>query len=275
VAIEFLRLFLMGLGVIATGVLGVLLMLYRQKEREQRNRLDRAEADMAEVVVLFQTMRDILNQQKSLAKEFNQEIDRKLAQVKQVLSQSVERNQRLYGAQQQLQDELDEAKAQLESLQRQLGYSKPQAQTAATKAPARPPAPRRTRPAAPPQESAYRSADAFRELADELSGPGHQAADGTTQQQHPADEQGSAPESPKHPEAARAAFRALLDLGPGDEEESAAEGNNGPGGGPALQQRVIEYHEAGMSVTEIAKELGLGKGEVRLMLNLAQKPPES
>jgi predicted transcriptional regulator len=34
---------------------------------------------------------------------------------------------------------------------------------------------------------------------------------------------------------------------------------------------VYEYHDAGMSVGEIAQELGIGKGEVRLVISLRQK----
>jgi len=32
---------------------------------------------------------------------------------------------------------------------------------------------------------------------------------------------------------------------------------------------VLEYHQAGMTTAEIAKELGIPKGEVRLILSLA------
>jgi hypothetical protein len=39
---------------------------------------------------------------------------------------------------------------------------------------------------------------------------------------------------------------------------------------PGVRARVDEYHKAGMSVAEIAHELGLGKGEVRLILSLGQ-----
>ena len=44
-----------------------------------------------------------------------------------------------------------------------------------------------------------------------------------------------------------------------------------------LQQRVLEYSEAGMTVAQVSRELGIGKGEVRLMLSLARQqspPPE-
>jgi hypothetical protein len=35
-----------------------------------------------------------------------------------------------------------------------------------------------------------------------------------------------------------------------------------------IQKRVYEYSDAGMRVPEIARELGVGKGEVRLILSL-------
>ncbi|MGC8739465.1 MAG: DUF6115 domain-containing protein [Candidatus Hydrogenedens sp.] len=36
-----------------------------------------------------------------------------------------------------------------------------------------------------------------------------------------------------------------------------------------IQKMVLEYHNAGMTTGEIAKELGITKGEVRLILSLA------
>jgi hypothetical protein len=37
-----------------------------------------------------------------------------------------------------------------------------------------------------------------------------------------------------------------------------------------LQRRVQEYADAGMSVPQISRELGIGKGEVRLILSLRE-----
>ena len=37
---------------------------------------------------------------------------------------------------------------------------------------------------------------------------------------------------------------------------------------PALHARVYDYNDASMSVAQIAQELGIGKGEVRLILSL-------
>ncbi len=55
------------------------------------------------------------------------------------------------------------------------------------------------------------------------------------------------------------------------EPEEDRSGNNGAGGLGPIQQRVLEYKEAGMTEAQIAKELGIGKGEVRLMLSLARQ----
>jgi hypothetical protein len=87
----------------------------------------------------------------------------------------------------------------------------------------------------------------------------------------------------------RDAFRALLGLdavtpppqarppepaAPRDNEfagENYRTGDNGRERNATLRKRVLEYSEAGMSVAEIAHELGVGKGEVRLMLSLARQ----
>jgi DNA-binding NarL/FixJ family response regulator len=83
---------------------------------------------------------------------------------------------------------------------------------------------------------------------------------------------------PADGEAAREAFRALLDLSsrPPGEEPAKQPANGTPHArvNPALQKRILEYSQAGMAVSDIARELGIGKGEVRLMLSLA-KPGQS
>ncbi len=88
---------------------------------------------------------------------------------------------------------------------------------------------------------------------------------------------GQKPPEPGDPEAARQAFRALLNLGQERGLEAASrtgtldqpsgeDGAEGP-----LRSRVYEYSDAGMSIAEIASELGIGKGEVRLILSLREQ----
>jgi DNA-binding NarL/FixJ family response regulator len=50
-----------------------------------------------------------------------------------------------------------------------------------------------------------------------------------------------------------------------------AEGANGRAKLTPLQQRVYEYSDAGMSIAEIANEIGIGKGEVRLILSIRKE----
>ncbi len=82
---------------------------------------------------------------------------------------------------------------------------------------------------------------------------------------------------PSDPEAARQAFRALLNMGQDGgagiasrtetlDQPSASDAGEGP-----LRSRVYEYSDAGMSIAEIASELGIGKGEVRLILSLREQ----
>ena len=89
--------------------------------------------------------------------------------------------------------------------------------------------------------------------------------------------QGQKVPEPSDPEAARQAFRALLNMGQESgaeiasrtetlDQPSASEAGEGP-----LRSRVYEYSDAGMSIAEIASELGIGKGEVRLILSLREQ----
>lgn len=272
-----LQVFFFGLGIISTVCFVVLLVLFRRREAEALTRQQRSEADMADVLALFQTMRDILSQQKNLAKEFNAEIDKKMTAVKQVLSQGIERNERLYETQQQLQQQLEDIRAEIESLQRQSGFMREGAGREIKHDP-RPKQPRRDfEPKAPGEQLG--SAAAFKELADSLSAP---PLDAVPFEQTPGDPwetesfraDVAPPEAPRNPGAARAAFRALLDLGPDENEgptTAPAQGNGPSAAVTPIQKRVLEYHHAGMSVAEIARELGVGKGEIRLMLSLAKQ----
>lgn len=259
----------------------LMMLWYRRDQQQERQRLAQTKADIADMTILFQTMRDIMNQQKNLARSFNQEIEKKMGMVRQILSTSIEKNERLYEKQQSLVRQLEESRAQLESLQRQITYlnefvqaAPPAAGAPAVQKPIRPakpaPAPKATpapqEPAATtPQEMPFDSW--FAQDQDVPFAP-----------DPPAEE--LIPESPLADEdaaAARAAFRSLLNMSapladalgsPGDAPAPA-----GPNGSPnpLLQQRVLEYSQAGMSIADIAAELGVGKGEVRLMLSLARQ----
>jgi uncharacterized protein YoxC len=317
-------------------------MTLHLREKKSDQRLKQARADITDMTILFQTMRDIIGQQKKLAREFNHELEHKMGQVKHILSQGMEKNKQLYEKQQRIAVELQEAQAQIDAIFRQIG----------TTSGSKDPVVRNIRPASPPLEpvrredvspppSAARPAtlrtpngsptgtgkDILKQvkatnrsapqsapkppardeqrLADtgvtKASFTSWVAEDLSTSQPNPAGKPTTElPEAnsveqepaPANGDAAREAFRALLNM-PAEESpaqprvdiagQMAAMPEVVPVEAPraesvstsAMQQRVLEYSNAGMTVADVSKELGIGKGEVRLMLSLAKQnnPP--
>jgi len=274
-----------------------LVYFYQRHERRERERIHHTKADIADIMILFQTMRDVIMQQKNLARDFNQELDRKMSLVKEVLAKSLEKNEKLYERQQELQKQLEEVKAELESVQRQTGYlraapatapTQPQVRSAPTTSPA-PAAPIAAQEATPlrvvPTGVPTPAPPLRRGEEERLAGTGLTDAPysvwfgldfDSTPEPEPEEEEEISPRATasEDPEAARGAFRALLNLPippaspPGTTAPAA---QNGASAAVPLQQRVLEYSQAGMGISEIARELGIGKGEVRLMLSLAKQ----
>lgn len=276
----------------------LLVFFYHRNERRQKELLKQTRLDIADMAILFQTMRDIISQQKALAKQFNQSIEQKIAGVKTVLAQSIEKNERLYEQQQALIGQIQEAQAQIESLQRQAAYLDETVARLKQSAPAgvqeeTPPSPAQeqapeTEPASPvvPVSSQFPPPvqthnAALEATLDEWQNLEREAVSSETDEEAPPE---PVPERIDHPQAAREAFRALLDMETPSEaphpELHAPEHRQTPEASPdgnggktmvALQKRILEYSEAGMSIADISRELGIGKGEVRLMLNLARQ----
>ena len=243
-------------------------------------------------MLLFQTMRDVVVQQKQLASDFNAELDRKVGGVKQVLSAAIDKNERLYEKQRDLEREMNDMRAEVESLQRQVNFIPP----TPSRTPDAQPAPRRRAPEPPsadapfmvlPGEVPAPEAVVLSEPEDPGAGPSlweqvdlavlnDNAVLDDAIEEDDLDEE--LPLAPADGDAARAAFRTLLDLSSRPTQDLLpavdAEPQNGRKVNAALQQRILQYAEAGMAVADIARELGIGKGEVRLMLSLA-KPGSS
>ncbi|MBI1317638.1 MAG: hypothetical protein GC168_01650 [Candidatus Hydrogenedens sp.] len=272
---------------------------YWIKERNEKERIQRMKADVADMMLLFQTMRDVVSQQKKLAADFNQEIETKVGGVKKILATALEKNEKLYERQRGLEQYMEDLRTELQSVQRQIAYAGTPTASDEWEAPltlstARPddeptlaqardtepftvlpddtpaePAPAPEAPAPPP--SAIRPAEAakpweaadFEALADET--PLH---DGGADEE---EELGDTTIQPADAQAARDAFRALLSMS-ADAPTPTPEAGNGHDAKTSVQERVVEYARAGMNVGQIATELGIGKGEVRLMLSLAKLP---
>jgi len=295
---EFLYYLSLGVGFFAAFCFLVFMVLYVRKEQRDKERLRQTKADIADTMLLFQTMRDVVSQQKELAKDFNAKLEQKLGVVKQVIQQGLEKNERLFERQQALTQQLEETRAELESVQRQVAHLQQQRAALSGEAPpapapetnvpeesgesirpvSAPPAAEKPQPFVslpprpePPASSAQApKGDPFAEWPNPPAeeAPEHSLYLDEQEPEH------AAPEAPEDAESARDAFRALLDLpesGAADTANPGTGGNQGHNGRSEeapIQQRVVDYNQAGMSVAEIARELGIGKGEVRLMLSL-------
>ena len=349
--------FILSLAGLAVAVFFGVLIRHTEKKADQR--LKQARADITDMTILFQTMRDIIGQQKALARDFNEELEHKMEQVKHILNQGMEKNKQLYDKQQRIAIELEEAQARIDGLYRQLAQNPPAAGPNGAPAPTaaaperatsllvkRPiphpvappaPAPSAVTPSEQKSVPAPRPADAptmdprdvpgmAREQRPRPARPLSPAPQARQPALSPAEEarladtgvtrapftswiaedllerEGPAPrrEAPRRAEpdpadrgpgngdAAREAFRALLNM-PAPREQETAPLDVIPGGeawpvqaepetaSVPLQQRVLEYSEAGMTIAQVSRELGIGKGEVRLMLSLAkqQAPPRA
>lgn len=271
-----LQYFLYGFSTLAFGALVLLAVWYWRNENRERVRLQQTRADITDMTILFQTMRDIIGQQKAMARAFNEDMEKKMLLVKQVLTQGVERNQKLYERQKQLEARLDETLASLESVQRQLQHARAesaQVRPAAAPAASMPPPP----PPVPLVSDTPIAEVPAPAPLDPWAGSDFELTDPAPILPEP--ELMPAPTAAES-NSARQAFRALLDLDPvtGLEDERTPVKEAAPAAGRAahegagpLRQRVLEYHSAGMPIADIARELGVGKGEIRLMLSLAKE----
>ncbi len=280
---------LISLGTASLGVALFLLYVLYKREQHVTNRLtSERQDDLTNMIILFQTMRDLVRQQKELARNLNATLDKKVAIIRKAISETLDTHQRLVAQQRTLTRQLEDIREELASVQRQVGYVKEPStaipgEQAISEEPVEhgtPPPPALNlddaQPTGPglevvvrPQENgdAEDDFDAWvgLDLGEARSDP------------YALEEVEPLPEAPEDPAAARQAFKALLDMGEGPPPSATHPAGPGPspkqrasgrGGVTPVQARVYEYSDAGMSVPQIARELGVPKGEVRLILSL-------
>jgi len=232
--------------------------------------------DFAKMLILFQTMRDLLEEQKALARELNEAIDTKVKFVRE----------RVEAAQIDLANMRTEVQELSHTIDhhRQADVRKRADDSTATpgatcELDALIPEPNRDESAPEDRLRLLALPERDSKGADRLDSwvgldLGNQPDTVTPDVQPELDL-----EAPADPESAREAFKSLLSQDPlprmGREElasskaEAPPENPNGEGRiTPAIKGRVFEYSTAGMTISQIAKELGIGKGEVRLILSL-------
>lgn len=265
------------------GMVGGLMAVARYESRLRRRPAQDTQNDLANMMILFQTMRDIVQQQKELARQFNDALEQRIGVIRGAASAAAENLDRLQEAERRLFLRLDEVAAELAAIQKQtrlLREDRPVPEPmpledgpGAVSAPLEEPAPAendtpKLQVVAPPSSSSEED-DLFSHWVG--FDFGIQELDPYVMEM-PLEE---VPEAPEDPRAAREAFRTLLNFdesgplqAPHDPHDGPVGQSNGRGVPRPLQARVYEYHDAGMTVGEIAQELGIGKGEIRLILTL-------
>lgn len=289
-----------GASLLAVVASGSLLVFFVRDLRFRNPQAGHLHTDLTNMTILFQTMRDIVSEQKDLARQFNESLDRKVAEVRGLVESAREEREELRGVQEEIAAVLAETRAKLAGLRGHLADvdgGPPEAGDAGGGRPGAADAQAVETPLSPPVAIPLRGQEGARQ-ADEARGAGpilrvvgeeeaeaedpDDLIDSWTGIDFVGDEPAprgyeipeTAPEEPEDAEGARNAFRALLDLEPGPRDAGALRSSSGgtPGNGKGnrtvLQRRVYEYSDAGMTVGDIAGELGVGKGEVRLILSL-------
>lgn len=273
----------------------------------RRNKLGRipqrdSRTDFTNMLVLFQTMRDLLDQQKELAGKLSKSLDTRVETIKgsvDVAQQDLVKIHKAVKALNRVVRDLDAQVALVEektagakepaSVEEATGTGEPGVSEPSESTDEVDFEPVGVDPSGPVEENGGSALQALAEPEGSPSSP--DIIDNWVGLDFGGDEPDPLafdvpelpPDKPEDPEAARDAFRALLDMGPGDDPEPAASDvprsgarSRRPGNGkdqagpPSMQMRVYEYSDAGMSFAEIAKELGIGKGEVRLILSLRE-----
>lgn len=257
------------------------------------------QTDLTNMMILFQTMRDILSQQKDLAREFNISIDKKVNEVRKLIESSSNVRADLEQAKREISMLSAQTRKELASLERRLmqvdgkvvsdteevleegddaAVEQVDVEPVEADAPAKVEEDAAEAPVATQEDA--KTLDVFPkesppeedDFLSKWTGEDFEAEDEFEDEEPESDPMEDA-EDAAH---TRDALRDLLDLhteyrtnrgGPSSSEVLNSGGNGGRYLTP-IQKRVYEYSDAGMRVPEIARELGVGKGEIRLILSL-------
>ncbi|HUW59498.1 MAG TPA: hypothetical protein VMZ06_00720 [Candidatus Bathyarchaeia archaeon] len=239
---------------------GLLFWLYgRLKEGARRPVNPNPLQNMAELSILFQTMRGLVREQKMLARDFNHSLDAKVEAVREAVRQVLGGYEQLMQMQKALKTQLEHSLPKREITAEETGED----DLPALRAIAAPEAAdlidnwRVQLPDAEATEDV--PAEAALDRAASNPAPSREARNALLNMGEPL-----APFSaPVEPEAGEPASQPA-----GSDDQAPTAPSNGTA---ALRSRVYKYHDAGMSISAISQELGLGKGEIRLMLSLRDK----
>jgi hypothetical protein len=269
-------LFALGGGLVLLSLLSIAAVLRKAAAAGRNERIAprNPKTDLPNMMILLQTMRDLLREQQQLARQLNESLDKKVAYIKRTVDAALEQIDFLRNSERDIAVRLANAQADVESVQKQAGYANQVLEDGE----------QGNEPSGPlsNQAAVGSGKDPLDAVAPPRSAPGEESTDDWVGLDFAGDEPDPnnvempeiAPESPEEVAAAHQAFRALLNMdaprrsGSQAHERGSSRNGNGQGQPSPLHGRIYDYSDAGMSVADISRELGIGKGEIRLILSL-------
>lgn len=310
--LEYLKWVFLLCGAASLALAAVFLAVLWMRPRDDQQPPSRAsEGDLANMMILLQTMRDLLAQQKDLARQLNETLDKKVEFVRETVDAAMTDLDTLRESMGKTAKGLASVNASIAELQDQAGRIRteldkaharttdPQEQPGNTEHPveksqaAKQEQAELDLPQDPPELQVFSRPERPQVNPDLLNDwVGLDLSKDEDEEPEAEDVPDEVPEVPENPEMVREAFKTLLDLqmhkddaapqslrpdapvlDTAEDEPHQAETSKGNGRGRVtpLQARVYEYRDAGMTISEIAKEIGIGKGEVRLILSIRER----
>ncbi len=275
------------------------LFYYVWDDRNKRKLHEHRRVEISELAMIFQTLRDVVSEQKILAKEFNEQVEEKISLIREVVNEAQNRMQRIQQDIYEQSQKLKELQDQIDGVFRQENVLKnvldKNAQSSGTISIIE-------------AESVYEEliekvegerkgreySDNMKDRKKEREYTSVEEGDGLCLKEKSENSQSDSlgeeynknverineklcEDIAEEEENIRDAYKSLLigSVENGGETEiekskiSTKKSDSRKEELTPVQKMVMEYHQAGMTTAEIAKELGIPKGEVRLILSLA------
>ncbi|MCX5756914.1 MAG: hypothetical protein NTU83_00095, partial [Candidatus Hydrogenedentes bacterium] len=119
--LAYLSDFFMFAGCVAVAIVFALQMgLYARLAKAKKSGRSDTISNLTEIAIMFQAMRGVLHDQKTLARDFNKSVEQKAAMIRHVLEEVVVAADRLAKAQARLVQQLDRAEKRVVALEQRL-----------------------------------------------------------------------------------------------------------------------------------------------------------
>ncbi len=257
-------------------------------ERRERRLREHRKVEISELAMIFQTLRDVVSEQKILAKEFNENVEEKIGVVKKIVNEAKNKLVEIEEAITKCNRRVQEVEEEIELVLSRMGRLKEllsereseiyrtinETENVLVEVKERLKSDVEERKA---EESNINVKSEFFEMKSNSGSvkPDHEESSecGPINEEEVVEKEGQISEEMK---SLKSAYSSILGVD-GEridaeakkvELESEDDGERKVDLTP-VQKIVLEYHKSGMTTSEIAKELGITKGEVRLILSLA------